>query len=75
MRNDEQVLKARIRSYNVEIDLETKTIRHDCADWGRRKTVNKLCKHLGKALLTLPEEKAHTLLKEIITEPKSWHLE
>jgi hypothetical protein len=73
-RHDRRQLNARIRTYNVRIDFKQKVIEHDCADWGRRKTGKKLCKHLGKIMLTIPEEKAILLLRDIIEKPNSWQL-
>ena len=66
--------KTRIRDYTVEIDFERRTISHDCADWNRRKTIKKLCKHLGKILLTIPEDEAITLVKDFIANTSSWIL-
>jgi len=74
LRHDRRQLIARIRTYNVRIDFKKKVIEHDCADWGRRKTEKKLCKHLSKIMLTIPAEKATLLLRDIIAKPNSWQL-
>lgn len=74
LRYDRRQLHARIRTYDVRIDFKKKTIEHDCADWGRRKTGKKLCKHLGKIMLTIPEGDATLLLRDIIAKPDSWQL-
>lgn len=74
LRHDRRHLNARIRAYDVRIDFKKKAIEHDCADWGRRKTGKKLCKHLGKIMLAIPEEEAILLLRDIIAKPNSWQL-
>ncbi|MDH5439290.1 MAG: hypothetical protein OEZ48_12905 [Candidatus Bathyarchaeota archaeon] len=70
---DEQ-LKARVRDYIVNIDFRRKVIAHDCADWRRRKTAKRLCKHVGKILLAISEEKAQVLLRDLISNPDYWSL-
>jgi len=72
--NDRRQLRAKIRSYHVRIDFREKIIEHECADWGRRKTGKRLCKHLGKIMLTIPERKATLLLRDMIAKPNSWQL-
>jgi hypothetical protein len=74
LRHDRGQLIAGIRTYNVRIDFKKKIIEHDCADWVRRKSGKKLCKHLGKIMLTIPEKKATLLLKDMIAKPNLWQL-
>ena len=70
---DEQ-LRSRVRDYIVNIDFKRKAIAHDCADWRRRKTAKRLCKHVGKVLLAISEEKAQVLLRDLISNPDYWSL-
>ena len=75
LQNDDSRLNAEIRAYKVQIDFDKKMISHDCADWKRRKHLppyKKLCKHIGKILLTIPEKKAEALAKDLISNPDSW---
>jgi len=58
----------------VKIDFEKKIISHDCADWDRRKTTKKLCKHLGKVFLAIPDDVAKALVRDLIGNPNFWSL-
>lgn len=68
---DEQV-EAIIRDYHLIIDLGNKTVLHDCADWSRVSPTKRLCKHIGKLLLTIDREKAINILKRMHTQKKTW---
>jgi adenylate kinase len=66
-------IRAMVKEYHVVIDLENKVILHDCADWSKMLPSKKLCKHLGKLLLTLNKEKATMLLRQVYSNQKSWN--
>jgi len=68
---DERI-EAVIRDYHIIIDLKTRTILHDCADWDRVSTSKKLCKHVGKLLLSIDREKATKILRRVITKKGAW---
>jgi len=55
---DEDAIKAKVKEYTIIIDLKAKTILHDCADWSRVLPTKKICKHIGKLLLTIDRAKA-----------------
>jgi len=74
LQSNSKVLKARIRSYVVDIDYRKKIISHDCADWSRRRASRKLCKHLGKILIMIPKQRATIFLRDLIANPNSWNL-
>lgn len=65
-------IEAIIRKYHIIIDLEHKTILHDCADWNRVLLTKKLCKHIGKLLLSIEKEKAEQILEKVFTEKETW---
>lgn len=65
-------IEAIIRDYHIIIDLEHETILHDCADWNRVLSTKKLCKHIGKLLLSIEEEKAKQILEKIYNEKEKW---
>jgi len=65
-------IEATIREYHIVIDLEAKEILHDCADWERVSLNKKLCKHIGKLLLTLDREKALETLKQLYDQLEEW---
>ena len=68
---DKQV-KALIRDYHVLIDLQNRSILHDCTDWSRCIPVKQFCKHLGKILMSLPQEKAVQIMRKIYSEREEW---
>ena len=68
---DTQV-KALIRDYHIVIDLEKRTVLHDCADWSRVLPNKRFCKHIGKLLLSLDKEKASEILKQIHAGKEAW---
>ena len=65
-------VEATVREYHIIIDLESKTIYHDCADWGKILSTKKLCKHIGKLLLSIDREKATKTLRQIYMEKDTW---
>jgi uncharacterized protein YecE (DUF72 family) len=68
---DDQI-KAMVREYHIVIDLQNCTILHDCADWNKMLPNKRLCKHLGKLLISLNKEKATNILKQIYANKESW---
>jgi len=65
-------VKATVRRYHVAIDVSNRLILHDCADWSRCAPVKQFCKHVGKVLITMPQEEAVSLLRKIGTEREKW---
>ncbi len=68
---DERV-NALIRKYRVLIDISNQTVIHDCADWSRCIPVKQLCKHVGKIMMSIPEEKAVEIMKKLCSEREKW---
>ena len=66
-------IRAMVKEYHVIIDMQNRVIMHDCADWSKVLPSKKLCKHLGKLLLTLDKEKATMLLRQIYANKESWN--
>ncbi len=62
------VLMARVKDYDVTIDLRQGVILHDCADWSRQSQRKMFCKHLAALFLNLPPDRARELLKWILRE-------
>jgi uncharacterized protein YecE (DUF72 family) len=65
-------IRVMVKDYHIVIDLENHVIMHDCADWSKMLPTKKLCKHLGKLLLTIDKEKATTILRQIYSNRESW---
>jgi len=80
IKNDELIVKevtdsqvrASIREYHVVVDLGNRLVLHDCADWSRCIPEKRLCKHVGKLMLTLPNDKSMQILRRIYSEKKAW---
>jgi uncharacterized protein YecE (DUF72 family) len=70
--NTGRLIQADIRSYTIEIDAEAKTLRHDCDDWRKGKDQKRICKHVAKLFLNLPEGQAEDLLTEMWQNRESW---
>ena len=68
----EDRVEATVREYHVVIDLKDKTILHDCADWEKMSQNKKLCKHVGKLLLTIERPKAARILEAIYSRIQEW---
>lgn len=68
----ERQIKALIREYHIIIDLQNREILHDCADWSRMLPNKRLCKHVGKLLLSIKRETATNVLKQIYTNKEAW---
>jgi hypothetical protein len=72
VKETDERIEAVIRDYHIMIDLKTRTILHDCADWSRVSTSKRLCKHIGKLLLSIDREKATKILKKVIAQKDAW---
>ena len=65
-------IEAAVREYHITIDLEKREILHDCADWNKTLPARRLCKHVGKLLLSMDRGKATKLLRALYAEKESW---
>jgi uncharacterized protein YecE (DUF72 family) len=68
----EDVVKAKVREYHVSIDVPQRLILHDCADWSRSAPAKQLCKHVGKVMLSLPDDISVSILKKIGADRENW---
>ncbi len=68
----ENYVEAKVKSYTVVIDAEHKVIAHDCDDWKKEHGQKRLCKHVVRLFLTLPEETAIPMLRKLKEELQSW---
>jgi len=66
------IIEGKVKDYSVRIDLANRTILHDCQDWRNNVASKNMCKHLGKFLLILSEEKATEILKQLLREIGQW---
>ena len=65
-------VKAGIRRYSIEIDRNSKTVTHDCDDWRKGADRKRICKHVAKLLLILPEGQAQGILTEMWVNRDAW---
>jgi hypothetical protein len=68
---DEHV-QAHVGKYRVEIDLNKRTILHDCDDWRKGIGIKRMCKHVVKLFLMLPIEKTRDILSSISKDKRDW---
>lgn len=67
-----RLVKARVKEYTVVLDVESKQLLHDCADWSRVAPSRQFCKHVGKLFMRLPRGLASALLRQIYEEREEW---
>jgi uncharacterized protein YecE (DUF72 family) len=65
-------VEAGIRRYSIEIDRNSKTVTHDCDDWRKGAERKRMCKHVAKLLLSLPEGQAQQILTEMWENRDGW---
>ena len=70
--NTDDLIKADIRKYKIEINGEEKTIKHDCDDWKKGMNQKRMCKHLAKLFLSLSHDQSNELLSEIWKNIDIW---
>lgn len=68
-------VQAEIRNYFIDIDTVNRVLRHDCDDWRKGVDRKRLCKHLAKLFLSLPNGQAKRLLKDMWENRESWKFE
>ncbi len=65
-------LQATIREYHIDIDLQSRSVLHDCADWGRVSSTRKFCKHVARLFLSMGKQRATEILKDIYDNEEAW---
>jgi uncharacterized protein YecE (DUF72 family) len=68
----EDSVKAKVREYHISIDVPQRLILHDCADWSRCAPARQLCKHVGKVMMSLPDNVSVSILKKIGADREKW---
>jgi len=69
---DEEHIIANIRDYMIDIDLPGRVLTHNCEDWRKGLGIKRICKHVCKLFLSLPEEQSVKILRDIIENKKNW---
>jgi uncharacterized protein YecE (DUF72 family) len=74
-RNTGGRIEAAIRDYSIEVDLVSRSLRHDCDDWRKGLEAKRMCKHMAKLFLSLPESQAKEVLAGIWEDKERWKFE
>jgi uncharacterized protein YecE (DUF72 family) len=72
-RRTASLIKATVRDYRIEIDLNKKTLRHDCEDWKKQVADKKICKHVVRVFLSLPQETSKSILAKMLMDRDLWN--
>jgi hypothetical protein len=67
-----QRIEAAIRNYHVTIDIEAKTIVHDCEDWAKGLATKRFCKHVAKLFFLTESKQATSILKDLRQNRDKW---
>jgi uncharacterized protein YecE (DUF72 family) len=68
-------IEARLRGYYINVDVNGRTIRHDCDDWRKGRDQMRICKHVAKMFLKLPTRLSERVLDEMWKQKDSWRFE
>ena len=74
-RQTPKLISASIKDYTVAIDLENRTIRHDCEDWEKQAPKKEFCKHVVRVFLSLPLKNSREILAQVLMEKDLWNFE
>ncbi len=69
------IIRGKVKDYSIVIDLDEKSIIHDCEDWKKRVEGKKFCKHVAKFFLAIPRELALRILTDIASNFEDWSFE
>jgi uncharacterized protein YecE (DUF72 family) len=64
-----------LRQYTVKLDVDERTIIHNCADWYKSLQKKRFCKHLAKVFLILPLEYSVKILEDLVRSRERWRFE
>ena len=70
--SSDEIIKAKVRDYKIELDLKEKVLTHDCDDWRKGLGIKRICKHVAKLFLSLQPEDAKKMLGDILENKDSW---
>jgi len=70
--SSEDMVKATIRDYLIELGLDGRVLKHDCDDWRKGLATRRFCKHLVKLFLSLQSDRAREILRDIVGNKDLW---
>jgi len=63
---------ARVSNYVVVVDVQGRTLIHNCEDWAKQMAAKRMCKHLVRFVLALPAPEARVLLDDLVAHRDAW---
>ncbi len=70
--SSDEIIKARVKDYKIEIDLKERVLKHDCEDWRKGLGIKRICKHVAKLFLSFEQEDAKKVLRDMLENKDSW---
>ena len=70
--SSEEMIKAEVRGYTVEIHPQRMVLMHDCDDWLKGMDQGRLCKHIVKVLLSIEPERAERIIRSMAESKPEW---
>jgi uncharacterized protein YecE (DUF72 family) len=61
-----------LRNYLFDIDVDHKTIQHNCDDWRKGMQQKRLCKHMNKLFSSLSPQQSEAILLDVIQHKSNW---
>jgi len=68
-------VKAEIKDYYIEVDVGSRTLKHNCDDWRKGMGSKRMCKHVDRLFLSLPPRQSRKILERIWEERDDWSFE
>ncbi|MBM3291828.1 DUF72 domain-containing protein [Candidatus Bathyarchaeota archaeon] len=65
-------IKAEIKDYFIDIDIENKSIRHNCDDWQKGILQKRMCKHVNLLFLKLQPALSKKILDKMWEDREDW---
>lgn len=75
LKSGPKLVEGVIRGYRILIDSRKRIIRHGCEDWAKGVSAKRVCKHVGKLFLVLPEAVSVDILSDLWEERDRWKFE
>jgi len=72
VKQSDELVQATVREYHIDIDLQNRSVLHDCADWARVSSTKKFCKHVARLFLSVEKQRATEILKDIYDNEEAW---
>jgi len=71
----EEMVSARVKEYEVHVDPVNRTVRHSCEDWAKQCAEKRVCKHVVRVFLSLPQSLSKVILADMVVNKDQWQFE